>query len=671
MEKLFQRLGILKTFYVCFGSGIVVLVLVWVMSYQGMKTGVDGFSSIAAMVTAGDHGQKKGGGMDVMNEVTRLKALIASLMAAESDEEIEKYLRESRGVIEKLSRYLPDGSHLANLQNAIKGLAETKHQLLSEQKVWNGEKQLIEEKYSVLRRILLERIDDAEARMLLNGEKVMQSGSVKGMRMLLLGILDRDYVEVSALKDLYDQTNSLMTLLSQLDDVERVSYLPIYSGKLAGIVSKTDELLSRLEALGIEKKQLHELGQLLEFMSSKAERLLKLTGNQISLQEKKNADTRKINGLRDLLLLDAQKLAQEINRKVQVQASELTSIVQTKSQIIMIVIGFSILASILACYFVSSFVKGRLNSIMTLLTRVSRGDLSSIRKGDIKGSDEFAKIQELLVQSMGTVAEMLKNIKAVSRNLLGEAMKMGEVAEAMAASSIQTEAGTARIKEATGQTRELIQQMTASIQEISTAIDTIAENTASSSAVARDAQEKLEVANQMSQRLVTASQKIGEVSQLIGTIAEQTNLLALNATIEAARAGEAGKGFAVVANEIKELAGQTGNSTEEIDKIVKEIQVNVDRVSEAIETASETMVQIVESAESVAANIEEQSAMAAEINEHAMLTRQETEQAGEMVENIAEATEKSAKNAGHVRESATKVRQIAEDMDSSLSRFRI
>jgi methyl-accepting chemotaxis protein len=150
------------------------------------------------------------------------------------------------------------------------------------------------------------------------------------------------------------------------------------------------------------------------------------------------------------------------------------------------------------------------------------------------------------------------------------------------------------------------EQMGASIREIATSTDDAVR-------VARDAQDAAHEAADTVARLGESSTQIGNVVKLITSIAEQTNLLALNATIEAARAGEAGKGFAVVAGEVKELAGETAQATDDIARRVEAIQADTTAAVEAITRITDVIGRISDHQSTIAAAVEEQSATTAEM----------------------------------------------------------
>lgn len=103
------------------------------------------------------------------------------------------------------------------------------------------------------------------------------------------------------------------------------------------------------------------------------------------------------------------------------------------------------------------------------------------------------------------------------------------------------------------------------------------------------------------------SQSIESILGLIRDIAGQTNLLALNATIEAARAGDAGRGFAVVAQEVKSLANQTAQATDEIAQKISAIQSATKASVESNASIRETVDEVKLSAERIRRAMEDQA----------------------------------------------------------------
>jgi methyl-accepting chemotaxis protein len=79
----------------------------------------------------------------------------------------------------------------------------------------------------------------------------------------------------------------------------------------------------------------------------------------------------------------------------------------------------------------------------------------------------------------------------------------------------------------------------------------------------------------------TMLQRITGIVEAIGGLARQTNLLSLNAAVEAARAAESGRGFAVVAQEIRKLAVEASEATQEINSLLATGQAQIDALSGA------------------------------------------------------------------------------------------
>ena len=154
-------------------------------------------------------------------------------------------------------------------------------------------------------------------------------------------------------------------------------------------------------------------------------------------------------------------------------------------------------------------------------------------------------------------------------------------------------------------------------------------------------------------RLRESSAAIGNVVHLISQIARQTTLLALNSTIEAARAGAAGKGFAVVATEVKALAVQTQNATEEITKKIDTLQKDAAGSADAVHRISQAIEAIRPVFEAVNGAVTEQNATTSEVSGNAATASQFIVAVGDSAAEIDAAT-KAAESHGESVASAGK-----------------
>ncbi|WP_085580810.1 methyl-accepting chemotaxis protein [Thalassospira mesophila] len=209
------------------------------------------------------------------------------------------------------------------------------------------------------------------------------------------------------------------------------------------------------------------------------------------------------------------------------------------------------------------------------------------------------KVESETGRVVETIAEQTGNLAVVANRMSGSADTVQTNANSVASASHQA---LATVEAVAGAGEEL----NSSLLEINTQIGHA--NRINAEAVAASNETEATIT-----RLSDTVNGISEVVELISGIAAQTNLLALNATIEAARAGEAGKGFAVVAQEVKNLATQTGRSTDEITRQIGEIQAVTKTAVQAVSLIAEKIRDIDMISTAIAAAVEEQSAATSEI----------------------------------------------------------
>ncbi|WP_416838677.1 methyl-accepting chemotaxis protein [Haloferax sp. DFSO52] len=340
------------------------------------------------------------------------------------------------------------------------------------------------------------------------------------------------------------------------------------------------------------------------------------------------------------------------------------------------------------------------------------GDLTARMNTDSNSDDmrtiatSFNAMVDELETAVGSVMEFADEVQIRSDQVAQGAREVNTASEQVAQSVEQISHGA---DEQAGRLTSVSQEMdtlSAAVEEIATAADQLAENSAEAAELGADGQVAAEGALNGMDSIRSETQstveevaefgaltdEVGDIVGVIGDIAEQTNLLALNANIEAARAGEAGEGFAVVANEVKQLAEATGESAAEVETLIEDIQSQrevvvsgVEQMSERVTEESESVETAIDALDDITERVEENNTNVHEVTSATDAQATSTEDVTAMVQEVASvseettaeaetvsaAAEEQAASLNQVTSSAQTLASNAEDLHALLDQFDV
>ncbi len=294
----------------------------------------------------------------------------------------------------------------------------------------------------------------------------------------------------------------------------------------------------------------------------------------------------------------------------------------------------------------------------------------------------FAQVLAGIRTASAELDEVSKDFKGIFGNMVDALSGTGDAVAVITENTRSQADRTVEMKDKIEAIGASIDRITENVEALTRSADTMKECNASAERIMKDlivisqeSGEAIEAVRKQTNLTNQSAQQIQTATDIIAGISSQTNLLALNASIEAARAGEHGRGFAVVAEEIRQLADQSQESTEQINKIVRDLIGNsnvsveiTEKVSEAFARQSEKIRDTEDIFRSLNQEIGQVGAAIGKIDAEVEDLAKDKDVIGEDVASLTETAEQNAENANITAQSMEDLQGVVVECDRTTER---
>lgn len=437
---------------------------------------------------------------------------------------------------------------------------------------------------------------------------------------------------------------------------------------------KYPELLSRLKEFDEIRNVFNETREQQTIPLIMAGKIAEAKKIILGIQSERNQQMRAIA---DDLIAETFKNAQKLLKDSERRAERLV--------VIFIILGsITTVSAIFMIIILSRIIANPLMEVSGIAERVASGDLSIDISSDGR-SDEVGVLRK-------TFRTMIENLRVVNKEIQ-------EGINVLASSTSEILASTTQVATGMTETATSVSETTATVEEVkqtsllsSEKSKNVSEGSQKAALVAQqgnDAVTKtveginhikglMESVAEGIVKLSEQTQTIGEIITAVNDLAQQSNLLSVNAAIEASKAGEQGKGFAVVAQEIKSMADQSKQATEQVRTILTDIQkatsaavMAAEQVSKAVDAGVKQADESGEAISKLSDTVAEAAQTASQIEASSRQQLAGMEQVALAMENIKQATQQNVAGVKQAEQAAHNLNELGQKLKELVGRYKV